>query len=442
MRILIVTWFFPPANTMGALRVGKFADFLVRQGHEVRVVTADFKGAAPPLDTVPPCPVVRTGWWDVNALPQRLIRPPTRRSPASAGAAAAETGADPTGPAGDAGPSRPGLKRRLGRAYQALTNFPDKRVGWIPHAVRAGRRELAAFDADVVFASAPPFSTLVAGALLARRAGKPYVVEMRDRWSDDPYRVVSRLRGWLERRLESWVMRQATGIVTVSEPWARQYAQLWTKPTETVLNGFDPADIARAAARPARPAEPDVLVISHVGRIYPGRRDPSVLLQAIRQLGAAERRQIRVDFVGENEGIAELADRHDVRDNVHLVAPLPYLDALRRQMDSDIVLLLQWDDPAEQGNVPGKLFEYLATHRPILGHGYTDGVPARIIAQQGAGLYSNDPEAVAQYLAARLAEKQRTGRVTGNPDTVAAGFDRDTAYAKLTTFMASLTKTQ
>jgi imidazolonepropionase-like amidohydrolase len=42
MRILIVTWFFPPANTMGALRVGKFADFLVRQGHEVRVVTADF----------------------------------------------------------------------------------------------------------------------------------------------------------------------------------------------------------------------------------------------------------------------------------------------------------------------------------------------------------------------------------------------------------------
>ena len=154
------------------------------------------------------------------------------------------------------------------------------------------------------------------------------------------------------------------------------------------------------------------------------------------------RKRIRIDFVGENEGIAELADRYGVRENVNLVAPLPYLEALRRQMDSDLVLLLQWNDPAEQGNVPGKLFEYLATRRPILGHGYEDGVPASIIAEQKAGLYSNDPDAVARYLVARLDEKHHQGEVAANPVTVCAGFDRDTAYDKLATFLANLTSTR
>lgn len=438
MRILIMTWFFPPANTMGALRVGKFADFLIRHGHTVRVVTADFKGSAPPLDTVPSCPVVRTGWWDVNTLPHHIARPRRTVPAASTGA----SGTENTGSEASSQRRRLGLKRRLGRAYEALTNFPDKRVGWIPHAVRAARRELRTFDADVVFASAPPYSTVVAGALVTRLTGKPYVVEMRDRWSDDPYRSGSGVREWLERRLENWVMRRSKGIVTVSAPWARRYAETYSKPTEVVLNGYDPQDIDRAAALPARPSEPNVLVISHVGRIYPGRRDPSVLLNAIQSLDDTYRKRIRIDFVGENEGIAELADRYGVRENVNLVAPLPYLEALRRQMDSDLVLLLQWNDPAEQGNVPGKLFEYLATRRPILGHGYEDGVPASIIAEQKAGLYSNDPDAVARYLVARLDEKHHQGEVAANPVTVCAGFDRDTAYDKLATFLANLTSTR
>lgn len=438
MRILIVTWFFPPANTMGALRVGKFADFLVRKGHGVRVVTADFKGAAPPLDTVPPCPVVRTGWWDVNALPQRLIRPRSGQSPASAGAAATETGAGSAGASGG-GAGRPGLKRRLGRVYQALTNFPDKRVGWIPYAVRAGRRELESCDADVVFASAPPFSTAVAGALLARRTGKAYVVEMRDRWSDDAYRSVSSLRGWMERKLEAWVMRQVSGIVTVSEPWARRYCERDGKSAVTVLNGYDPEDIRRAAALPARASDPGILVISHVGRIYPGRRDPSALFQAIRSLDEDTRQDIRVDFVGENQGIAELAARHRVRENVALLNPLPYLEALRHQMDSDLVLLLQWNDPAEQGNVPGKLFEYLATRRPILGHGFDDGVPAAIIRARSAGLYSNDPETIRRFLVKKLHEKRDTGAVAPNPPDVCQGFERDKLYEKLTQFLERTT---
>jgi hypothetical protein len=204
---------------------------------------------------------------------------------------------------------------------------------------------------------------------------------------------------------------------------------------EVVLNGYDPSDIRRAAALPARDPDPNVLVISHVGRIYPGRRDPSALFEAIGGLGQEQRRCIRVEFVGEHTGIAELAQRYDVRDNVAFVDPLAYHQALRHQMDSDVVLLLQWNDPTEQGNVPGKLFEYLATRRPILGHGLEDGVPATIITQQGAGLYSNNPEKIRRFLLDKLNEKRARGAVEPNPPAVYKGFDRQTAYDKLARFL-------
>lgn len=435
MRVLVVSWFFPPANTMGALRVGKFVDFLIRQNHDVCVITADFLTATPPLDDVPSCHVLRTGWWDVNALPRwaaRLLKNQKKRT----SNAPAKDMVERRAPANH---SEPRPTQRLTNAYVALTNFPDKRVGWIPHAVRAGRRALSDFDADVVFASAPPFSAAVAGALLARWAGKPYVIEMRDRFSDDPYRAVSGVRGRIERVLERWVMRKASGIVTVSQPWARQYEARDKKPAVAVLNGYDPDDIRHAAALPGRPSRPGVLVISHVGRIYPGRRDPSALFEAIRGLDDNTRACIRVEFVGENQGIAALAGSYGIKENVVLFDPLPYLEALRHQMDSDIVLLLQWNDPAEQGNVPGKLFEYLATRRPILGHGFDQGVPATIIRAQSAGLYSNDPSEIRHFLVDKLAEKWDSGVVSANPPSVCEGFDRGTAYDKLTRFLEGTT---
>jgi len=119
---------------------------------------------------------------------------------------------------------------------------------------------------------------------------------------------------------------------------------------------------------------------------------------------------------------------------------VPYAEALKEQARADILLLMQWNNPREQGNVPGKLFEYLAIRRPILGLGIEDGVPATIIGERGAGLYCNDPERIAAHLRQWIEIKRNKGQIAALPESVSEGLTRDRQFAKLPAFLAEILK--
>jgi hypothetical protein len=148
---------------------------------------------------------------------------------------------------------------------------------------------------------------------------------------------------------------------------------------------------------------------------------------------------LRLVFYGQYlEGVAELARRFDVEAFVKLRSTVPYRQALELQKGADLLLLLQWNAASELGNVPGKLFEYLATGRPILGLGPEAGVPARMVRKRGAGLFSNDPTVIAGYLRDRVEEKRRSGVVAPLPETAREGLTRDEQYAHLERFLQDL----
>jgi len=97
---------------------------------------------------------------------------------------------------------------------------------------------------------------LFAGASIARHAGVPWIAEFRDRWSEDPYSTNPPWRIALERRAENRLLRDVSALVTVSEPWARDYRDRLSVPILSVLNGFDPdefpAEYDRGEPDPAR----------------------------------------------------------------------------------------------------------------------------------------------------------------------------------------------
>ena len=76
---------------------------------------------------------------------------------------------------------------RLDRLYRSCVNIPDDKVGWRPFALRGAGRTARAFRPDLIYASSPPPTGLVAAACLARRLAVPWVAEIRDRWADDPH---------------------------------------------------------------------------------------------------------------------------------------------------------------------------------------------------------------------------------------------------------------
>jgi len=434
-RILLVSYLFPPANAIGAVRVGKLAKYLAGRGHELRVLTARDTPfpANLPLE-VPAAAVTATRWvgteWFVN-LGGTVGRMLGRRNVAPAAVAP-----ESEGPASAPPETSDGLKAALVSLARGahdlvhgLLTIPDRQAGWLPFAAGAGRRLARRFRPHVVYASGPPFTGLVVARLVARATGAPLVLEYRDRWLEDPYREAPAWRRSLERRIEDWVARSAAAIVTVSEPWAADYRRRWGKPVTVVLNGYDPDDVP--AELPEALGDPGVLTVVYTGVIYAGKRDPSPLFAALQRMGPL-RERIEVRFYGTNEAdVMPLAARFGAADRVRVFGRVPYKDSLRIQAQADVLLLMQWNDPREQGNCPAKLFEYLAMRRPVLCFGFPQGVPAAILKERNAGVLANDPDAVARWLMEKLAEKEAAGRVAALPASVTDGLSRNEQFARL-----------
>lgn len=331
---------------------------------------------------------------------------------------------------------RRSVGRKLSDLYELLLGFPDTRIGWLPEARRKGLQIIRDWRPDILFASGPPFTTLLVGYLLSRATCVPLVVEFRDRWSDDPYFPRPWWRGKLDRWLEAVIIRQAVGLTTVSEPWGEAFRTRHGKPAAVIPNGYDAEDFDGRVG--AGWPDPQVLRIAYTGGIYPGYRDPSPLFRAI-GLSTDLRRRVEVHFYGSDPRlVSTLARDHGVESTVFIHGRIDHGEALRVQQASDILLLMQWDNPREQGNVPGKFAEYFGARRPILVLGLMDGVPATEVRQRSAGMASTDPEVLARWLAACLATKSATGKIDPLSDQAVAGLSREEQAVKFERFLTEI----
>ena len=424
MKILIISWYFPPVNTIGAIRVGKFARFLAERGHEIGVVAGKAWGHPETLSLG--ARLYRTAYaksFDVNALPQRIRTGLQGLSRQTSDGVASRDGQS--------------LVQRIGQFYQHATNVPDKRIGWLPYAYARAREMCRDWLPDLVFASGPPFTALVAARLISRTINRPWVAELRDRWADDPYEVVPRWRSRLDQWVERRVLSSAIGLVTVSEPWAEFYRSKYGKPVATIYNGYDPIDFEVVDETPHHSVSGH-FVIGYTGSIYPGKRDPTPLFEALQRMGAGADK-FRVIFVGTDPThVLPLADNAGVRHLVEIRPEIPYAQALEFQRAADVLLLMQWNDLREQGSCPGKLFEYIASLRPILVLGLENGVPATIVRERGAGFCINDASLIAAQLRKWLQEKETFGRVSQLPLSARDGLSRNVQFNRLEEFLIEM----
>lgn len=409
MRILIISAYFPPYNAIGALRVGKLAKFLVARGHEVRVVSAQEDSLPQTAELeIPAEHVSAVPWVDVNALPQRLLERKVK---------AYRQGTEGLG----------ATVSRMGELYRTLLNIPDNHIGWYGPALRAGEAVIRDWRPDLIYASATPQTGLLVAQRLSARHGIPWVAELRDLWVDNHYYQFPRWRRAIDSFLERKALSTAALLVTVSEPLAEVLRAKYNRPTVVVMNGFDPADFP---ADP-RPAPPDQLTILYTGMIYPGRRDPTPLFQALGRMGPLADK-VRVRFYGRLlPGMQALIERFGVQRQVEMHGPVSYRDSLRLQAEADVLLLLLWDTPEERGVFTGKLFEYLGARRPILTLGLEDGVAADLIRERQAGVVASDPDIIARQLTEWLEVKARDGAVPMVPAEAARGMARDDQFALL-----------
>ena len=421
MKILIVSFAFPPSNVIGAVRVGKLARYLDRRGHDVRVLTTDLvEDRSLPLE-ISRERVFYTEYRERRHWIDRVVRVLRGRTALPA------EGRREDVPPQDGAPLR-SLRQTFRRHYFGLIHIPDMRADWVGTAIPAGRRLISEWRPEIIFASAPPNTGLMVASRLARTHELPWVADFRDLWVDNPYYSEPGWRKRIDAILEPRILRSAAGLVTVSPIWAEQLRRRHGKDVTVVYNGYAEEDFPPPALR-ADPGE--ILTIRYMGSIYRGFRDPAALFSAIALLPHQLRTRINVEFFSDaGDAVLDAAAAHRVENVVAVKARVPYRRALALQMEADVLLLLQSSDQRDEGNLPAKLFEYLYARRPILLIGYERGIAAQLVIERRAGLVSNSPARIRDQLQ-RWFEDKRAGRLGRLDPSVSLGLGRDDQYAKL-----------
>jgi hypothetical protein len=342
-RILLISHCFAPQNKVGAVRPTKLAKYLLRMGYEVTVLCGkDFSPVIDPLlardleamrdvHTVVEKSLFR--WWK------------ERRKPAAAG-----------GNAADRKPEPAKAKSWVNALYLLLAYRADAAFAHacIREVKRMGKRY------DVVISSYGPLSVHTA-AVWAKRKGfaKRWIADFRDE-TTVPF-------AFQKHRLNQYnrmVIKNADAVTAVSAGYLRVMGM--ENRGRVIHNGFDPEDMKGFAVPEKRT---DKLAFVHCGQMYGSQRDLSPFFRALAELiaeGMILKEKVALVYAGrDTRGFVEQATNAGLADCLEGHGFLPRDESLRLQMAAHALLLPAWNEKARQGNIPGKLLEYMMLSMPV-----------------------------------------------------------------------------
>lgn len=267
-------------------------------------------------------------------------------------------------------------------ALWVRSNFfiPDARVWWVRPSVRFLKRYLREHPVDAVVSTGPPHSMHLIALALKRALGVKWLADFRDPWTDiDFYRELklTRRADAKHKRLEREVLRGADRVITVSWRWADDLARLGARPVDVVTNGYDPDDLPT----PSPPVD-DAFSLVHIGSLPPSRNAPELwrALKALCDADPAFARKFVLRFVGPvDHTIARSVEEAGLGRHLERTGRVTHAEAMRHMQRARVLLLMVNDTPNLMGILPGKLFEYLSTGRPVLAVGPTAGDVARVL---------------------------------------------------------------
>jgi hypothetical protein len=370
-KVLILTYYWPPAGGPGVQRVIKFVKYLPDFGYQPIVLTVS-KGEYPAIDhsleaEVPAgVRVVRTGTFEFFALFKRLTgRKKEERITTTILKA-----------------DNPGWKDRIFRWIRYNLFYPDARIGWRWYALRAARKIIREEKPVLLFCTSPPHSAQWITRSLHRKTGIPWIADFRDPWTDAYWLRDLPKYPWAYRRnlaMERAVLAEANALITVSEGYQELLHKTGRRP-QLIRNGFDAADFTR------RKSPNPTFRIVYTGSLSQIQM-PTNFLDALAGLSHEEQRMVQFDLYGaidpqffreaEERGIADLIKAHGY---------IPHDQVVNEMIQADLLLLLTPRTPSV-GMTPLKLYEYLASGAFILGIGDTTSDPARILARCEGGQY-------------------------------------------------------
>jgi len=403
-KVLVITYYWPPAGGPGVQRWLKFVKYLPEFG--VRpVVYVPANPTYPILDEalLGEIPV------DLEILKRPIVEPYGWASLLSK----KKTRTISSGIIREKDPS---FVEGLLLWLRGNLFVPDARKFWVRPSIKYLSGYLAQEGITTVISSGPPHSLHLIGLGLKKRHDIQWIADFRDPWTSIGYHEKLRLSPWARKkhlRLEGEVLRGADKIVVTSKTTKQEFRALTDRPIKVITNGYDSIAVER-------PLDPE-FTISHIGSLLSGR-NPVGLWKALGELLVENREfagTLKIQLAGVvGEEVLHSLAQYKLEPYVARLGYIPHDMVLDLQRRSQVLMLLEIDSPGTRGIIPGKLFEYMKAGRPILALGPQGWEAGAMVGETATGAYlqQGDSEGIKAVLLDWYAAYQKGGLGTRPKD--------------------------
>ncbi len=311
--------------------------------------------------------------------------------------------------------------------------IPDARVGWVKPSVAFLSKYISENAVDVIITTGPPHSLHLIGMQLQKKMDVKWIADFRDPWTTIHYHKSLRLNKASERKhkaLEASVLKTADIITVTSPTTKKEFGMITETPIEVVTNGFDVSEKIDFELD-------SNFSISHIGSLL-SERNPEVLWKMLTEIckeNSSFKKDLQLKFAGAvSEEVKQSLESFKLLENCDFLGYVSHSEALKMQHQSQILLLVEINSAETRAIIPGKLFEYLASKRPIIAMGPKESDIEGIITETKSGKffsYWDDDELKAEILQLYAAFK------SGNLRIASEGIEKY-SRRELTKQMASL----
>ena len=264
--------------------------------------------------------------------------------------------------------------------------IPDARVLWVKPSVAYLKEYIAAEGIDTIITTGPPHSLHLIGMALKSELQLRWIADFRDPWTTIGYHKALRLSAYAERKhkmLESKVLRTADHIVVTSKTTKAEFEALTPQPITVITNGYDVEPVAKQTLD-------EKFTLAHIGSLL-SERNPRILWKCLKEL-IKENPDFKKDFqlklIGAvSQEVLDAIAEFRLGKYLNTMGYVSHQRAVEEQRKSQVLLLIEINSEETKSIIPGKLFEYMVSERPIIAMGPEDSDFEEIVRTTNTGVF-------------------------------------------------------
>ncbi len=264
--------------------------------------------------------------------------------------------------------------------------IPDARVYWVKPSVKYLKKYIQDNTIDTIITSGPPHSLHLIGLELKKELNVKWYADFRDPWTTIGYHKQLKLSNYASKKhkyLEKKILNSADTIIVTSKTTKTEFEAITTKPIEVITNGYDVEKVEKSVLDTK-------FSLAHIGSLL-SERNPQILWQSLSELVSENldfAKDLEIKLIGavSNEVLVSIVN-YKLTDYLNNLGYLSHNEAISHQRKSQVLLLIEINSEDTKSIIPGKLFEYMVSERPIIAIGPKDSDFEEIIKSTNTGVF-------------------------------------------------------